>query len=146
MGAAEGLTPFQCPPLPGQERFRCEESEAVAESRRRLCIGLHGEGRQCHPDGPEQGAHSQVPAFCPGSRGCWAEMGPWPGSLFAGWCLWGQDETGVEKRLKHKAFLNLFHKNARAGIEAGLRGCLASLRCEFLVTRTGYCHLAWLFH
>lgn len=77
------------PPLPGQEGFCGEAGEKVAESRRRLRLGLHGEGGQCHTDGPEQGAHRQVPSLLPGELGvlaspCAAGMGAWAGSLLSG--------------------------------------------------------------
>ena len=88
MAAAKGLIPFQCPPS-GQEGFCGEAGETVAESWRRLCLGLHGEGGQCHTDGPEQGAHCQVPSLLlwePGvlASPCATEMGAWAGSLRSG--------------------------------------------------------------
>lgn len=88
MVAVQGLIPFQCSSS-GQEGFCGEAGEAIAESWCCLCLGLHGEGGQCHPDGPEQGAHRQVPSLLSWELGvlassCATEMETWAGSLLCG--------------------------------------------------------------
>lgn len=122
------------PPPPGQEGFCGEAGEAVAESRRCLCLGLHGEGRQCPTDGPEQGTHCQVPSLLLWELGvlaspCATEVAPWVGPLLHGvvHSACGGEMKG-RKDLKPKFSLNNVIKihvlTLKLAYRAALLGCI----------------------
>lgn len=53
----------------GQEGLRRLAGETAPEGRRHIGTGLHGEGRQCYPHRPDQGAAGQVQAGWAGEIG-----------------------------------------------------------------------------